>query len=241
MIRNFFKTEWAKLKPMNFTDKRQYIWEYYKLHIIVFFIALGAIAYMINTMILNPPKRDYIYIAWQGVIIHSDPLEELGRELSVIIEDEDRYQVTIRSYLLTGDAQMDQALITRFFAMMHVGDVHAMIGTSVSMINAAEDSITKSVHEVLAYVRTLDPELYEYLAPRAPIMVFFAEDDTDTPTMDTMAISLHGSPLLYELGIPSEDLYLGIIANSEHYYELAKALVVMFEGFFEQEDVPGEY
>ncbi|MCL2362083.1 MAG: hypothetical protein FWC73_09755 [Defluviitaleaceae bacterium] len=232
MIRNFFRTEWGKLKVMNFTDKRQYIWEYYKVQIIALILAIAAILYMVNTMILNPPKRDYLYIAWQGNIIHSEPLDELGTRLDVIVEEYKRYQVSIRSYLLTGDPQMDQALITRFFAMMQVGDMHGVMGSSANMLGMAQDGIVKPVHEILVYVEAMNPELHAHLAMRAPIMVFVPEHGEDgTPIMDTMAISLHGAPMLIELGIPSEDLYLSIISNSTHYYELAKALVEMFEGF----------
>jgi len=236
-MRNFFRTEWAKLKPMNFTDKRQYIWEYYKLQIIAIAFGIIAIVYLINTMIINPPPRDYLYLAWQGNIIHTDPLEELGERLTVITENPDRYNVAVRSYLLTGEPQMDQAIITRFFAIMHVGDLHGILTTGANLVGLAEEGIINPVHDLLTYVEEINPELHDYLALRAPLITFVPDiaDHDGTVVTDNMGISLHGSPLLYELGIPTGDLYLTITSVSDRYYELAKALVVMFEGFDEEE------
>jgi len=232
-MRNFFRTEWAKMKPMNFRDKRQYIWEYYKLQIIVLVIAIVAIIYTINNVFINPPKRDYLYLAWQGISVPFEPLGELGERLDAIIEDQDRYQVVVRSYLLTGDPQMDQAIVTRFFSVMHVGDLHGIFVTGPTLIALAEDGIIKPVHELLSYVNEIDPELYEHIAFRAPLISFVPTEmnPNDYSIMvDNMGIDLYGSPLLEELGIPTSDLYFTIVSNSTRYYELAKALVFMLEG-----------
>jgi len=227
MIRKFFATEWAKLKPMNFTDKRQYIWEYYKVQIIIFVLAILAIGYIINTTIINPPKREYLYISWQGVFVLPSHLDELGEKLNVITKDPDREIVAVRSYLLTGDHQIDQALVTRFFATIHIGGLHSAMATSETVVGLAEEGIIKPVHEVLAQVKILDPDLYDYLSTRVSEITF--ETDSGTYITDKMAISLYEAPLLIELGIPTDDLYLTVIINSTHYYQIAKALIVVFD------------
>jgi len=227
MIRRFFKEEGAKLKKMNFTDKRQYIWEYYKLHI--FLLALGAIILgsLINTWFINPPKRDYLYIAWQAGIVMQDNLDILGQRLNVMVENQERYHVSVRSYYLTGEPQLDQALITRFHAMVHVGDLHATIMPWEDVLPSAAFGVIKPVDDLLTAAREINLDLYHLLWERV-VMLNYVPDGQEDFIEEAMAISLQGAPLLEELGYITDDLYIAMIVTSDNYYELAKALAVMF-------------
>ena len=226
-MRKFFKEEGAKLKEMNFTDKRQYIWEYYKLHIFVIGFAIIFIGGLINVWFINPPKRDYLYIAWQAWFVPPEQLEELSQRLNVIVENQERYQVSVRSYVLTGEPQMDQAIVTRFHAMLSVGDVHAIVIESATITEYAEVGMIMPVHELVDAVRDLSPALYNDITNRIRPVTYTPRDE-DTPVTDMMAISLYGAPLLTELEIISTDLYLGVLVNTNHFYELAKILQVLF-------------
>ena len=225
MIRNFFAQEGAKLKVMNFTEKRQYIWEYYKLHIFgTAFILLLAGSLIHNW--LNPPPNDYVYIAWMAEPMPTANLNELEDRLSVIItEDPYRYAVTVRSYVLTGEPQMDQALVTRFTALLSIGALHVIMSTEEGVQINAEAGIIGPVHEMLAKLRQAAPAIYNDIAHRLLTITFTSFDDP--PVTDTMAINLYGSSLLAELGFITDDLFFTVVINAERPYETAKALELM--------------
>ena len=227
MIRKFFATEGAKLKEMNFTDKRQYIWEYYKLHIFALGCLIVVTGSIVNNVFINPPMRDYLYIAWQAGMVPQEALQDMSERLSVIAEDQERYWVTVRSYELTGDPQMDQAIITRFHAILTVGDLHAMITTGEWIEQNAVFGIIRPVDDLLAAVEELCPALYEKITDRISTITFTPRDE-EVAITDRMAISLLDAPLFTEAGFVTEDLYLCIIINSDRVYETAKALWVMF-------------
>ena len=226
MIRKFFAEEGAKLKEMNFTEKRQYIWEYYKLQIFIFGIFVFIAGSLINSW-LNPPKRDYLYISWQGGIISMDSLNMLGDRLSIIVEDPEQYIVTVRSYELTGEPQMDQAIITRFHAMLSVGEIHAVITSSEAVREFAEFGIIIPITEVLAELEKLCRDAHGIVADRVFSFTFISYHD-GTVTSDAMAIDISGAPLLEELGLISNNIFLAAIVNTDRFYETAKALYVMF-------------
>ena len=53
-LREYIRGERAKLKAMTFNEKRLYIWEYYKLHILGLIIVVGVSGAFINNVIINP-------------------------------------------------------------------------------------------------------------------------------------------------------------------------------------------
>ncbi|MCL2571734.1 MAG: hypothetical protein FWE11_04965 [Defluviitaleaceae bacterium] len=227
MIRNFFRTEGAKLKKMNFTEKRQYIWEYYKLHIFVAIIIIFIAGSLINTWFINPPKQEYLYIAWQAPAT-SIQLNALSEALDPIIGDPDRYRVSISSYMFTGDPQMDQAIVTRFFAMVHVGDLHGVVATKEDMIANVGGDLIKPIHGLLAEIETFDINLFNHVSNHLLHVPITLEDGTTV--YDVVGIDLSSSPMIASVGVFVDDLYLGVISNSYHYYEIAKALEILFFG-----------
>ena len=207
MLRQFFSGEWAKLKEMTFAEKRWYIWEYYKLHIFIGVMVLIIAGSIINN-ILNPPKQDYLYIAWQADAVPTDMLESLGERLSVIVDDPDNYAVTVRMYTLTDDPQMNMALVTRFHAMLSLGELHILLKTEPDVYEFAVMGITTPLDEVLTIIQDTNPALYGMIYERLITITFTPDwDEEGEPVTETMGIHMGGSPLLAELGFISDDIY----------------------------------
>ena len=226
-MRRFLSEEAAKLREMNFTDKRQYIWEYYKLQIIAAVVLLFVIGNIVNRVFINPPKRDYLYIAWQAGEVLPAQLTELGERLRVIAGDQARYEVSVRSYVVTGSLQMDQAMAARFQALVSVGDLHGIITTREGIVHFLQLGIIMPVHELMAEIRGLCPVLYGKLYDRVQVITFRPRD-YDAYITDARAICLHGAPLLTALEIPTENIYFGVLVNASRVYETAKALQIIF-------------
>ena len=238
-MRDFIKTEWAKLREMNFTDKRQYIWEYYKLHLFLIGCGLFLLGSLINVWFINPPKHEYVYFAWQAGFIHPERLDELGERLTVIVPDPSRYVVSVRSYVLTGEPPRDQALITRFHALMTVGDIHGMLTTREGVYEGAVFGILVSPHVVLDFLREDNPALYEEMSRRLLYLTFTPYEGEEITI--AAAINLSGLPMLAAVGIDMEDLYLGVLVGSEYYHRIAAALTAMYEYVPEYTEYEAEY
>ena len=235
MIRRFLAQEGAKLREMNFTEKRQYIWEYYKLQIFITVFCLFFIGSLINHYFINPPKREYLYITWAGDLIYTGPLDRLAERLNVIVENPDRYRVSVRSYALTGEPQMDQALITRFHALISVGDIDALLVTKEGVVAYAEFGVLSPVHDVMNVLAEIDPGLHRDMEGRL-VTITYITDREEASITDVMAIDLRDSVLMAELGFFVDDLFLCTIVTSDRHHELAKALQLIF-GEGEWDDV----
>jgi len=220
MMREFFKTEFGKLREMSFKEKRQYIWEYYKLHIFGIAILIFIIGSLLNIWVFNPPKQEYIYIGWMSPT--SDPFhpELLGESLSIIVENPDRQRVGIASYALTGNQQMDMAIQTRFFATMQTAGFDAFLLTREALEEIAPEGFVRPIHEVISYT-TMD------FSDRIVVGTYISVHDGIERT-DAIAVSLRNSLLLNELGIESDNLYFAVVSNAQNFYRIAKALEVIF-------------
>jgi len=225
-MRKFFSTEFAKLKEMTFTEKRQYIWEYYKLHLLFIGVGLFAVGSLINIWFINPPKRDYLYIPWQAGDVEWQALNDFSEKLSIIAHNQDRYRVTVRSYVLGHDQRRNRGLVTAFHARLTAGDIHAVIATSEVMKENAEHGLTRPMTEVMDILRETNQLIYDKLAERLLTVSFERDDMTIT---DSMAVSISGAPMLAALGLDTEDLYLAIIINSHQFERIASALAAIFE------------
>ena len=225
-IKAFFKTERAKFREMTFTEKRQYIWEYYKLEIFAAVIFLVLIGYMINILFVNPPKRDYLYIAWVGHQVYQGNLNEIGENLSVIVSNPYREQVTVMSYAFADNPQMDSALQQRFFAMLQTGSIDLFLTTQQGVQELAEGELSRPIHEVMTYVSAINPTLYHQVSNQLLTITFEIDEYTYT---DVMAVPLANTPFFEYLGIMSEDLYIAVVINTQNFDRIAKALEAIFQ------------
>jgi len=220
MIRDFFKTEFGKLREMNFTEKRQYIWEYYKLHIFGFVVLVFAIGSLLNAWVFNPPKQEYIYIGWMSPTSNPINPEILGESLSIIVENPYRQRVGVSSYALTGNHQVDMALQTRFFATMQTSGFDAFLMNREALEEMAPEGFIRPLHEVISYL-SID------ISERIVTGIYFSMSD-GAEKVDAIAISLYNAPLFNQLGIASDNLYFAIVSNTQNFYRIAKALEVIF-------------
>jgi len=214
-IKNFFRTEWAKLREMTFREKRQYIWEYYKLHMFGFAFVAFIVGSLLNVWVFNPPRQDFLYIAWIGELIPTDRLQNLSEALEIIVENPDRQTVTVFSYSETGNFQMDQGLRTRFSAFLHQGAIDVFMLPRHEVEGGIWQEYLQPFTSVMEELLLLNPSLYARL-------------NLSLSCENEIALSLYGAPLLEYIGIDTSDLYLAMLINAHRFYEVARALEVMF-------------
>jgi hypothetical protein len=186
-FRESVKEEIAKLKKMNAQEKRQYIWEYYKLHLLI----LGVMVFLsvsIFNLIFNPPKREYLYVAWLGPLVDPAKLSELAERLEPIVDNPERERILVVSYAATDNPALNNDLRERFGMLVQLGSIDVIMTTRVGV-----------------------------------------EELTEIGWVRTEATSLSGAPLLEAVGFDTKDLYLAVLANTQKFEQIAKALELMFD------------
>ncbi|MCL1786655.1 MAG: hypothetical protein FWG38_01605 [Defluviitaleaceae bacterium] len=225
-VKNFFQSEWAKMRVMNFTEKRQYIWEYYKLHILGLAICIFAASSLINHFFINPPPRDYLYIAWVGEETYLGNLTRIGEALNTIVTDPDRERITVWSYAFTGNPQMDSASQQRFAAMLHSGAIDLFLAPHVAVQELAEATFSRSMDEVLTYAAALNPILYQQMQSQL-LTITYTRENGEALT-EIMAVSLANTPLFNYLNIDASDIYLIPVITTQNFDRIARALEAIF-------------
>ena len=228
-MRNSIKTEWAKLREMNFHEKRQYIWEYYKVH----FLFIGIFGYvfwgLLNVWVINPNPQNYFYIAWLGPPIQIEYLQNLSDSLEEIVENPNRQIVQVTSYSASSLPEENMAIQVRFVAMMQLQELDMFLMQRGGVSEVAAEGFIRPMHGFMDYLADSGSWLHETLNERLLDVTFSHWEDESLPDItDTMAFSLSGSPLLASIGIDTSDLYASIVVNSERYREMAQALEVFF-------------
>jgi len=228
-MKHFFSTEWAKLREMSFREKRQYIWEYYKLH----FLFIGIFGYvfwgLLNVWVINPNPQNYFYIAWLGPPIQMEYLENLSHSLEEIVENPNRQIVQVTSYSASPLPEENMAIQVRFIAMLQLQELDMFLTQRGGVSEIAAEGFIRPIHGFMDYLADAGSPLYETLSERLLDVTFSHwDDDNLSDITDTMAFSLAESPLLASVGIDTSDLYASIVVNSERYREMAQALEVFF-------------
>ena len=224
----FFKSEWAKLKEMNFTDKRQYIWEYYKLHLLFLAIALYVLYSLLDVWVFNPNREHYLYIAWLGQRVPAHHFELLSDSLEEIVYDPNRQVVMVSSYSPSDHPEENMAIQVRFVAMMQLGDFDAFLLHEQGVREAASEGFIRPVNSFFSHLSRYAPPLYQELSGRLLYITYTTWEEESLPVTDAMAFSMANVPLLEYVGLNTSDLYLSIVLSTEKYYELTQALEVFF-------------
>lgn len=214
-FKNFFKTEGEKLKKMTFNEKVKYIWEYYKIHIILtaififLAVSLGQIVYrnikydsifhcaMVNNM-LSVDQEEYI-------------IEEFGNYLNI---DKEHETLTFDSgYMFMWDNSSFSD--TNYTSRMKVASALAaqvidiFVADKTYIISAAPESQLYDLKEVL-------PEDI-YAAVEDKLFYTAGEDGVER----AYAVDLSSSPYTYindsKNGVLyQEPPYYAIVINTEH-------------------------
>ena len=226
---NMLKTEWAKMQQMNFTEKRQYIWDYYKMHIIAFFIISFMTGSLLNTLVFNPPRQEYVYFVWVGHPIASFVLDEFAEELNVVVENPDRYVVRATNYSLDGlDPQMIMGLQTRFIAQLQMSALDIFMLTREELYSFSSNGFILPITLFMEELKEMSPAVHGILEERLVEITFYA-DYYGIEVTDYMAASLSGVPFFDKFYILTDDLYLAVVINSERFERTARVLEVMLD------------
>lgn len=223
------KDELKKLSEMNFQEKREYIWEYYKFHIIITGFLLFFVGSLINSWFINPPKKEYLYFAWMGSYVSETQQRALADALTAeLADDPAREEVLISTFFSSDDVSYNAAVYNRLLVMISAGQLDAFImegSLLTDLINMGYLTTLDGLVDELVALK--DAPLREKLTPMI-ISAAFRDDPESETENRMMAINLKDCPLLVSQDIYSEDLYLGVVVNTKKVDIIARALQFMY-------------
>ena len=156
MLKNlkiFFATEHSKLKEMSTKEKVEYIWEYYKIHIIAFMFACVFIISIINTLWFNPQKEMYFQITFYGGFADSDIIDSICMHLEkALMTPEERETMQIAGTVLmvdSEDPQVEMANRQRFVVMLAAREIDLLVISKEDLITLAPEGFFLPLNELL--------------------------------------------------------------------------------------------
>ncbi|MBU3113979.1 hypothetical protein [Clostridium lacusfryxellense] len=119
------------LKGMSKKKKAEYIWEYYKLHIIGVLVVISIIGSLVHSQIT---KVDYVFnLTMLGNTVNTDKVTDLQSKLtSLVVKDGDTKKEAIISNMSLGgstssDPTMESQYMQKFVAQLSVGELDVVI------------------------------------------------------------------------------------------------------------------
>ncbi len=210
--RDAFQEEKKKLKKLSLKDKLIYIWDYYKIHILLCLFAL----FLIGTLIYNY-TRDRKEVVLHGVHINASPnqeyreaattgfLEHLGLDPEEYMVAYD-FDLTLGSEFETGE--LDSNTIMKIVTLMAAAEMDYIISSESASANYSDAGKYYDLEELLP------ADLFEQVKDSVVYMTPTQEqaDRKDEYAMVLDLSTLTNLPERYEIN--TEPLYLGFICNT---------------------------
>ena len=213
------QTEKEKLKEMNFHDKLNYLWEYYRFHAAIAITVIALIMY-IAFKFTHPDIKPEFYAAIINSTVDNDTLEKYKSDFAQVLKlDSKRQSVELNTsfYVATDNefaANSQEVLMT----YMAAGEIDVII---------APESIFKQYAYIGDFAKLSDElptDVYSSLTDN-----FFISDQEEDPEKNAYGIYLGSSDLFNNLTYGGEPYILGIIINHRPEDETIEFIKYLFK------------
>jgi hypothetical protein len=203
------------LKSMSKKKKAEYIWDYYKVHIIASVVIICIIGSMIHSRMT---KVDYVFnLTTIGTVVDKDKKNDLEKQLTSIVvkEGETRkkaivYVTPSASSNSQGDI-MPNEYMQRFVAMISVGQLDVVFLDKSILENLAKQDVLLKLDNIAGL--NLDSIKYEKI-----------EVSGSDNKRAVYAINAEDSKIFKDLGIDTNNKVIGIFSSSKQKDKSVSAL-----------------
>ena len=213
--------EKEKLSKMNFKEKLAYIWEYYKFHMLLAFIAM-VILWVIGTSLYRQSFTTRLSMAVindrSGGNSSTEPLMAGLRE-ALDCGKKDIIEINEGLFLDTNEETMSQ------YSYASMAKIAALVSGGMLDIMIADEATIRHYETLDAYLdlsELLPKELCSQLEDQ-----FLYTTTTDGEKIPA-AVSLEKSSLKDDTGIIMEPPYLAVISNTQHKEDILGAISYLF-------------
>ena len=222
------RIEIAKLREMTFKSKLEYIWEYYKFHIIIFLVLIFVLFSMLNIWVFNPNPESALFISWNAGFVTDEQEDKLREFLEErLIEEGVNEEVVVAQFFFGNpDPSIDMAGLQRTVAMIAAGIIDIFIIDEDLLNTYTETEYLQPLDSFLDKIKSIDPDAYERIKENV-ISVLYESDGIREERQ--MGIKIGSSPLFLKLGMFEQELYLGVSITSGRTDNVVKTLIMFFE------------
>ena len=213
--------EKEKLKHMSWKDRIWYIWEYYKFHMLLAFIAM-VILWVIGTSLYRQSFTTRLSMAVindrSGGNSSTEPLMAGLRE-ALNCRKKDIIEINEGLFLDTNEETMSQ------YTYASMAKIAALVSGEMLDIMITDEATIRHYETLDAYLdlsELLPEELYSQLEDQ-----FLYTTTTDGRKIPA-AVSLEKSSLKDDTGIIMEPPYLAVISNTQHKEDILGAISYLF-------------
>ena len=210
-FKKFFKEEGAKLKDMTFGEKLEYIWEYYKVHIIITALVIFFTVSIIKVVYNNIKYEEIFHCAVVNSIMSGSEEDYIREGFGEYLEiDEEHDLLTFdSSYMFLWDEISYNTSDVTYTSRMKVA---AALGARTIDVFVADTTYIESgapetqFHDLS---EVLPADLYAVVEPN----IIYAEDENGVSR--PFAINISGTHLDKEV-FYQEPPCLAIVSNTQH-------------------------
>jgi len=226
-----YRMEMAKIREMPFKKKAEYIWEYYKIPILVFAGILFILGSLINIWFINPPPTTVLLVSWNATFAPDVLLTDLAEVLDERIVDEKKNErVEVISIWISeeaGDPMMNMGNMQRLVAMVAAGTIDVFILNEELLEDYNGNGMIQPLEQILAEVRMKNSVVYNRIQEH--IVILPRESEDGRMSEHIIGINIDDRPLLSEFPRFEQEFFFTVSTTSGNLDSVAEALIVFFE------------
>jgi hypothetical protein len=206
-----------KFNEMTFAEKREHIWEYYRIHILGALAVIALAASFIYGTFINPPPETFAQFAFYGgFYVGEETLTNMREYMDRRLALDTKEYITQSFECYTGDGldvEYSRAMIEKFSVMLAVAEIDIVITNKSGAEYLGEDDAFLKFSEILssAELDSLNGRLYFDAAGEA------------------VGVKLDGSRALADCGIDSADMIALFMVNSKRLDAAADIMRILWE------------
>ncbi len=193
--------EFKELSPK---QKAQYIWDYYKIHIIAFIAILGIAVWAVNHFIIHPEPTVCCGIAVYGPHIDIDTADAMEQIItSNITSPEENLKAEISNFFFTEgsgseDQIQDKDMLDKFYTYLYAMQLDIFIGNEEDTQACVKADFLSTVDEYIT------PEQKAEFEKDGRLL--YGKDSDDEEELP-YAVRINDPPLFKSLDILKDDTY----------------------------------
>jgi len=228
-LRDSDRKERDKLREMNFKEKLDHIWEYYKFFIIGFVIAATVILSVIYSLVLNPNPEPVLFISWNAGFATDEQIDDLKEYLEYHLVDEEENEEVVISMFFFDENNPETIMVghQRTAAMIAAGVIDLFVLDEELLEAYSQIGFLLPLESIMAEIYRRDSEIYNRITEYTIYALCGVEDDVFEERV--AAITIGRNPLFSGLGFFEQEMYLGVSVTSGNLNNVIKAIMLFFE------------
>ena len=198
------------LKGMSRKKKAEYIWDYYKIHIICIIAIIFIVGSIINSQMT---KIDYVFnLTMFGSSVDENKSTELEKQLTklVVKDGEERKEATVANIPIDGsssdNASISSQYMQKFVAQVSVGDIDLLVLDKVMF----ESLVKKDIFLKLNNISQLDLDSIKNEKIEAS-----GSDSNSNSNKAVYAINVQDNKMFKDMGYDTQSKVIGIVSTSK--------------------------